>query len=69
MVDKNAKEGLDYDLENLMWLWDVTTLADEKIIVNNQKGVNSKSYRPGPFTSKELSEKNFIDWYLKQIKD
>ncbi|MCI0517831.1 MAG: aromatic ring-hydroxylating dioxygenase subunit alpha, partial [Woeseiaceae bacterium] len=38
LVRGDAVEGKDYDRAELMWLWDVTTYADEKIIVNNWKG-------------------------------
>ena len=69
MVDKDATEGKDYDLERLMWLWDVTTKADERIIVNNQKGVNSRKYTSGPFSEKESTEKRFIRWYLNQLRE
>ena len=69
MVDKDAKEGGDYDIERLIWLWDVTTKADERIIVNNQKGVNSRKYSSGPFSEKESTEKRFISWYLDQLRE
>ena len=69
MVRSNAVEGKDYDVENLTWLWDVTTKADERIVMNNQKGVNSRKYQPGPFTKKESTEKDFIRWYLALMQD
>ena len=51
LVRGDAEEGKDYDLDELMWLWDVTTYADEKIIVDNWKGVRSRFYRPGPLSA------------------
>jgi Rieske 2Fe-2S family protein len=69
MVRGDAVEGEDYDVKNLTWLWDVTTKADERIVMNNQKGVNSRKYQPGPFTKKESSEKSFIRWYLALMQD
>ncbi|WP_417624028.1 SRPBCC family protein [Paremcibacter congregatus] len=45
-VHEDAQEGKDYDHENLTWLWGVTTRADKEIIVNNQKGVDSRFYTP-----------------------
>ena len=69
MVDKDAKEGKDYDLERLIWLWDVTTKADERIIVNNQRGINSRKYTSGPFSEKESTEKSFISWYLDHLRE
>ena len=68
LVDKDAEEGKDYDKDKLMWLWDVTTYADEMIIVNNQKGVNSIKYKSGPYTDKEQSTRRFIKWYLSELK-
>ena len=68
LVNKDAKENKDYDKEKLMWLLDVTTYADETIIVNNQKGVNSIKYQSGPYTDKEQSTRRFIKWYLSELK-
>jgi Rieske 2Fe-2S family protein len=66
-VRKDAVEGKDYDRDELMWLWDVTTYADEKIIVNNWKGVNSRYYRPGPFSGMERMEQRYIEWILQEL--
>jgi Rieske 2Fe-2S family protein len=51
-----------------MWLWDVTTCADKIIIVNNWKGVNSKYYKPGPFSGMEKDEQRFVDWVLQELR-
>ena len=69
MVNEEAEEGKDYDKEKLTWLWDVTTYADEEIIINNQKGVNSIKYQPGPYTDKERSTWRFIKWYLDELQN
>ena len=37
LVHEDAIEGKDYDLNNLIWMWDQTTIADKKIIENNQQ--------------------------------
>jgi Rieske 2Fe-2S family protein len=68
LVRGDAVEGKDYDRDELMWLWDVTTLADEEIIVNNRKGVNSKYYRPGPFSGREDMEQRFVNWFLQELR-
>jgi Rieske 2Fe-2S family protein len=68
-VRKDAVEGKDYDRNELMWLWDVTTHADEKIIVNNWKGVNSQYYRPGPFSGMERMERRYIEWMLLELSN
>ena len=68
-VRNDAVEGKDYDRDELMWLWDVTTHADEKIIVNNWKGVNSRYYRPGPFSGMERMERRYIEWLLQELSN
>ncbi len=68
-VRKDAVEGKDYDRDELMWLWDVTTHADEKIIVNNWNGVNSRYYRPGPFSGMERMERRYIEWMLLELSN
>ena len=68
LVRSEAEEGRDYDLEELTWLWDVTTEADKTIILNNQRGVNSKFYQPGPLSEMEIFTTGFIQWYLAQLK-
>jgi phenylpropionate dioxygenase-like ring-hydroxylating dioxygenase large terminal subunit len=68
LVNERAEEGKDYSLKELIWLWDVTTIADKCIIENNQKGVNSRFYQPGPFTKMEEFEQGFVDWYIDLMK-
>ncbi|MFQ5983141.1 MAG: hypothetical protein ACE5KS_07185, partial [Woeseiaceae bacterium] len=60
-------DGKDYDRDELIWLWDVTTKADEKIIVNNWKGVNSRYYEPGPFSGMERMERRYVEWILQEL--
>jgi phenylpropionate dioxygenase-like ring-hydroxylating dioxygenase large terminal subunit len=68
LVRGDAVEGKDYKRDELMWLWDVTTYADEKIIVNNWKGVSSRYYTPGRFSGMERAEGVYIDWILNQLR-
>ena len=66
-VRSDAVEGRDFDLERLKWMWDVTTIEDTKIIIDNQKGVNSARYVPGPYAPQEDYSSAFTDWYLERI--
>lgn len=68
-VRDDAEEGKDYNLDDLTWLWHVTILDDEKIIVDNQKGVNSRYYRPGKLSEWEHFPQNFLNFYLNAISD
>jgi phenylpropionate dioxygenase-like ring-hydroxylating dioxygenase large terminal subunit len=67
LVAKDAKEGVDYELDRLIWMWDVTSIADKTIIDHNQKGVNSRYYRPGPYGPMEEMPRAMTEWYLEQI--
>ncbi|MBT8098464.1 MAG: aromatic ring-hydroxylating dioxygenase subunit alpha [Gammaproteobacteria bacterium] len=68
LVRNDAVEGTDYQLDELTWLWDVTTKADKTIIVNNWKGVQSRFYRPGPFSGMERAERIYVDWVLQELQ-
>jgi Rieske 2Fe-2S family protein len=67
LVADKAVEGQDYDRERLIWLWDVTSIADKLIIDQNQQGVNSRYYRPGPYGPMEPTTRAFVEWYLQQL--
>ena len=68
LVRGDAEEGKDYDVDELTWLWDVTTKADKEIIVNNSRGVHSKYYEPGPFSGMEDLEQIYIEWILAELQ-
>jgi Rieske 2Fe-2S family protein len=68
LVRGDAEEGEDYDVSALTWLWDVTTRADKTIIVNNWKGVQSRFYRPGPFSGMENAERVWTEWILQELQ-
>lgn len=69
LVRGEATEGADYDLEKLTWLWRVTTDADKRITEDNQLGVNSRFYEPGPYAPMEANAQAYIAWYLAEIAD
>jgi Rieske 2Fe-2S family protein len=68
LVRGDAVEGQDYDLDRLTWLWDVTTEADKRIIEHNAAGVNSRYYRPGPYSKMETYTWKFTEWYLEALR-
>ncbi len=67
-VRDDAVEGEDYTIEDLTWLWHVTTLDDERIIRVNQEGVNSFHFRPGPLSQMEEFMRAFYDGYLSTLR-
>lgn len=67
LVHKDAVEGVDYDLENLVKLWDTTNLEDRDLCELNQRGVDSPGYRPGPYS--EVAEplvRRFTNHYVAE---
>ena len=67
LVRGDAEAGRDYDPEALTWLWDVTSAADKTIIENNQAGVLSRAYRPGPFSTMEPATRMYVERYVAEL--
>ncbi len=67
LVNRNAKEGDDYDIDRLTWLWHHTTLQDGEITEGNQQGVNSRWYQPGPYSEREYGSADFTAWYVAKL--
>jgi phenylpropionate dioxygenase-like ring-hydroxylating dioxygenase large terminal subunit len=68
LVRGDAREGADYDLDRVTWLWRVTAQADKRIVEENQIGVNSRFYEPGPYAQPiESGTQRFTEWYLKEL--
>jgi Rieske 2Fe-2S family protein len=69
LVDGDAQEGKDYEVENLIWMWDYTSLEDKKIVEYNQAGVNSAFFEPGPYTPMEEDGARYLDWYIDTMRN
>jgi len=64
LVHKEAVEGVDYDLPNLTEVWMTTNDEDRQVVEENQKGILSPAYEPGPYsTVHEEGVIQFVDWY------
>jgi len=64
IVHKDAVEGVDYDLGRLIEVWNATNDQDRSLAENNQRGVNSIAYVPGPYS--QVTEQlvlRFVDFY------
>ncbi|MET3660431.1 aromatic ring-hydroxylating oxygenase subunit alpha [Aquamicrobium ahrensii] len=64
LVHKDAVEGVDYDLEELIHVWTETNDQDRRIVEENAFGIRSPAYEPGPYS--ELHEGGviqFVEWY------
>jgi Rieske 2Fe-2S family protein len=75
LVRGDAVEGVDYDVHRVVDFWRVTLEQDWKLCEDNQKGINSRFYQPGPYApgvdkNSSLGEKGpqaFTEWYLRQL--
>ncbi|EPC02231.1 Rieske (2Fe-2S) protein [Litchfieldella anticariensis FP35 = DSM 16096] len=68
LVHKDAVEGVDYDPEHMRKVWDATNSQDRQLAEENQRGINSKAYQPGPYSETyEFGVIDFIDWYSEQM--
>jgi glycine betaine catabolism A len=69
-VHKDAVEGVDYDIPNLTDLWTKTNLEDKALAENNQMGVNSIGYTPGPYSQEaEMLAQRFTDYYCDKARE
>jgi Rieske 2Fe-2S family protein len=70
LVHEDAVEGVDYELEALIELWTRTNLQDRDLVENNQIGVSSLGYRPGPYSAHaEALALRFTNWYCAAAHD
>jgi phenylpropionate dioxygenase-like ring-hydroxylating dioxygenase large terminal subunit len=67
LVHPDAVEGVDYDPMALSWVLRITVGQDIKLIEQNQAGVHSSHYRPGPFAKTENYTSGFVAWYLREL--
>ncbi|WP_102226464.1 aromatic ring-hydroxylating oxygenase subunit alpha [Acidimangrovimonas sediminis] len=68
LVNKDAVEGQDYDLKRLTEVWEHTNDEDREVVENNQRGILSPAYEPGPYSrSHEDGVIQFSDWYAETM--
>lgn len=68
LVDKDAVEGVDYDMKRLTEVWLATNDEDRRIVEDNQLGINSPAYTPGPYSPiMEDGVDQFVDWYVQTM--
>ncbi|WP_370225996.1 aromatic ring-hydroxylating oxygenase subunit alpha [Pararhodobacter marinus] len=68
LVNKDAVEGVDYDLKTLTEVWEATNDEDRRVVEDNQRGINSPAYEPGPYSPiQESGVRQFVDWYCDTL--
>lgn len=64
LVHKDAVEGVDYNLDELTHVWNMTNDQDRSIVEENAFGIRSPAYEPGPYSVEhEGGVMQFVEWY------
>ncbi|MCM2476863.1 aromatic ring-hydroxylating dioxygenase subunit alpha [Rhizobium sp. CG5] len=64
LVHKDAVEGVDYNLDELTHVWNMTNDQDRSIVEENAFGIRSPAYEPGPYSPEhEGGVMQFVEWY------
>ena len=70
LVPAGATEGRDYDLDDLTHVWMHTNDEDRQVVEENQAGILSPAYEPGPYsTLQEEGVIQFTDWYCTTMTE
>ena len=68
LVHKDAVEGRDYDLDNLIHVWRENNVQDGRLVGLSHTGVASTGYVPGPYSGEtEGQVEKFIAWYIGRL--
>jgi Rieske 2Fe-2S family protein len=68
LVNAEAVEGIDYDVDNLTRVWLATNNQDAHFVEETQRGVSSPEYAPGPLGSTEFMVDLFHRWYDERMR-
>jgi Rieske 2Fe-2S family protein len=67
LVHKDAVEGVDYELDNLIHVWRETNRQDQHFVELAHLGALSPAYEPGPYAPSEGQVDKFCSWYVTQL--
>jgi len=68
LVAADAVEGVDYNVDDLTYVWTATNAQDQRLAEGAYRGICSGGYKPGPLADEENLVKQFLDWYREQMK-
>ncbi len=68
LIHEDAVEGKDYDFDTLTWFFTNTGEQDWRLAVDNQAGIESSAYEPGPYAVVEKDTDFFDDWYFSVMR-
>ena len=67
LVNADATEGVDYQLDDLTYVWRETNAQDSVFVARTQAGVTDPAYIPGPYTKGEYQVDDFLSWYVSRM--
>ncbi|MCI4644777.1 MAG: aromatic ring-hydroxylating dioxygenase subunit alpha [Hyphomonadaceae bacterium] len=68
LVHKDAVEGQDYKLDNLINVWMMTNQQDADLVRLAQLGTQEAAYEPGPYSGyTEPHVEKFCEWYIGRL--
>jgi Rieske 2Fe-2S family protein len=68
LVDADAVEGRDYELERLLPFWRTVSEQDWLLCERNHAGVRSPAFTPGPYSRRrEYNVIEFMRWYRSRL--
>jgi glycine betaine monooxygenase A len=68
LVNADAEEGKDYDVDNLTQVWMATNNQDAQFVEETQRGTASPEYVPGPLSATEFMVDMFHRWYDERMR-
>lgn len=69
LVADDAVEGVDYDLQELIYTWEQTNIQDKDFVELAQRGISSPVYEQGPYMRSEYQVEAFINWYIQRMRE
>ena len=68
LVHKDAVAGVDYDVGNLVAVWDATNRQDSELVGLAHAGAKMPGYLPGPYSPHtEMLVEKFSNWYIGRM--
>ncbi|SEA78061.1 aromatic ring-hydroxylating oxygenase subunit alpha [Rubrimonas cliftonensis] len=69
LVNRDAREGLDYQLDRLTAVWIATNAQDAHLVALAHQGALDAGYVPGPYsTFTETTLDDYITWYVERMQ-
>lgn len=68
LVHPDAEEGVDYDVDRLTSVWEITNRQDAEFVELAQQGISSPAYLPGPYGPSEYQVEAFVNWYIGRLR-